>query len=182
MTYETYRYIFIVAAVLCGTMFVVSILLFIFLHVPRLVGDLSGTTARKAIEGIREQNEKSGDKAYKASAVNRQRSRLTDKISSSGRVQHHTARTLDTGVVTEKISTQKLTAGDETTILENNNETTVLNQMGAAVFQADTNGTTVLSEGMETGNVSVTGEACLPENVFRIEHEITFIHSAELVG
>lgn len=136
MTYEIYRSIFIGAAVLCGIMLIVSILLFIFLHVPALIGDLSGATARKAIESIREQNERSGDKSYKTSAVNRKRGRLTDKISPSGRLTHHTERTLDTGVVTEKISTQRLASENATALLQNDNETTVLAQTSAALMRA----------------------------------------------
>ena len=65
MTYEIYRYIFIGSAILCGVMFVVSILLFVLLRVPKLISDLSGLTAKKAIKNIREQNEATGEKYHK---------------------------------------------------------------------------------------------------------------------
>lgn len=155
MTYETYRYIFMIAAILCGVMIVVSAVLFFVLHVPELIGDLSGSTARKAIQDIREKNEKSGDKTYKTSAVNRGRGKLTDKISPSGKIHSMTQAPLDTGVVTTKIATQQLTT-------EPSNETTVLEQWS--------NETTVLSAA-ETLNVD-----------FEIEIDITYVHTDEIVG
>ena len=50
MTYDIYRYIFIGGAVLAGLMLVLSIVLFIVLKIPSVIGDLSGSTAKKAIE------------------------------------------------------------------------------------------------------------------------------------
>ena len=84
MTYEVYRYIFIISAILCGIMLIVSVLLFILLKIPRIINDLSGRTAKKAIKNIREQNEASGEKFHKVSAFNESRRKLTDKISQSG--------------------------------------------------------------------------------------------------
>lgn len=79
MTYDIYRLIFIVGSIACAVMFVVSVILFITLKIPNVIGDLTGRNAKKAIENIRKQNEASGGKAYKASAVNLERGRLTDK-------------------------------------------------------------------------------------------------------
>lgn len=80
MTYDIYRLIFIVGSIACAVMFVVSVILFITLKIPNVIGDLTGRNAKKAIENIRKQNEASGGKAYKASAVNLERGRLTDKM------------------------------------------------------------------------------------------------------
>lgn len=129
MTYEEYRYVFIGAAILCIVMLIVSVILFIVLRIPKVIGDLSGATARKAINYIREQNEKTGEKAYKSSAVNIERGRLTDKISQSGRLIKR-GNSSGLGMLTEKISTQPLS--DETTVLDNgiSDETTVLSVRG----------------------------------------------------
>lgn len=53
MTYEMYRYIFVIAAVLCGVMFGVSVLLFSLLKIPAVIGNLSGSTARKVSGRLR---------------------------------------------------------------------------------------------------------------------------------
>lgn len=118
MTYEIYRYIFIGAAILSGIMFLVAVLLFVVLKIPQVVGDLSGATARKAIQNIREQAESAED--GKADP--------TDKISPSGHILRHNSGAIATGMVTEKISTQEFGGGEETTVLSGE-ETTVLSLM-----------------------------------------------------
>lgn len=175
MTYDIYRYIFIGAAILCGIMFIVSILLFIFLRIPKVISDLTGATARKAIKNIREQNEASGDKGYKVSAFNEARGKLTDKISPSGNVvqQYHAQMR---GIDTTKISTQELQGeeyGNETTALDSYNETSVLDSIG-------TGETSVLSEEMPYGETSVLSEVS-NDSAFAVEYEITFIHTNEII-
>lgn len=158
MTYEVYRYIFYGGAVLAAILFVVSVVLFIVLKIPTVIGDLSGATARKAIENIRNQNENSGEKRHGSSAVNKARGRLTDKISPSGNLVRNPSAGLGNAFTTEKISTQKLQieeSAGETTVLEAAEETTVL---------------------------SYAGETTLLENVFVIEYEITYIHTQEVIA
>lgn len=175
MTYDTYRYIFIGAAVLCGIMLAVSIILFILLKIPKVISDLSGATARKAIKNIREQNEASGDKGYKVSAFNEARGKLTDKISPSGNVvQQYQAQMR--GIDTTKISTQELQTEYTVnrTISDSNNETSILNNTG--------NGeTTVLAEAGSFGETTVLSGTAI-DSVFVIEYEITFIHSDEIIS
>ena len=176
MSYEIYRYIFIGAAILCGAMLITSILLFILLKIPKVIGDLTGRTARKAIENIRNQNESSGDKTYRSSLVNQERGKLTDKISPSGRLIRNPTDLLGGAMATEKIGTQQLVS-DETTALTGElvggNETTVLDN---AVLGE----TLVLSEVMSSGETTVLSEAT-NDSAFTIEYEITFIHTNEII-
>ncbi len=68
MTYEMYRYIFwggLGAAIL---FLALSVILFIKLNVPRLIGDLTGRNAKREIEYIRSQNAVSGEIDYKNNA------------------------------------------------------------------------------------------------------------------
>ena len=160
MTYDIYRYIFIGGAVLAGIMLIISVLLFFFLKIPHVLGDLTGRNARKAIESIRNQNESSGDKLYKTSPVNRERGKLTDKISPSGSLMKDPSGRFVGAMATEKISTQELPP-EETTVLDSSNETTVLSN--------DIGETTVL-------------EATLENPVFQIEYELTYIHTEEVIA
>ena len=160
MTYEIYRYIFIGGAALAVLMLIISVILFFVYRIPSVVGDLTGRTARKAIEEIRNQNESSGNKVYKTSQVNRQRGKLTDKISPSGKLIKTPSETLGGAMSTEKISTLELPA-DETTVLDMADETTVLDDVGGVE-------TTVLVEEVATV-------------LFQIEYEITFIHTEEVI-
>lgn len=183
MTYDVYMNIYNVGAILAVIMFIISLILFFVLKIPAVIGDLSGATAKKAIENIRNQNEETGEKAYKSSAVNKERGRLTDKISPSGSLHSEPSDKLGFGMHTEKISTQRLAieeAGNETTVLSSNaGETEVLSE--APSF----NETTLLSPDMlgTSGGVNF-GDTCelppLPAH-FEIEQEITFIHTQEVI-
>jgi hypothetical protein len=173
MTYEIYRYIFYGGAVLALIMLAVSVFLFIFLKIPTVIGDLTGANARKAIENIRNQNESSGDKVYKTSAVNRARGKLTDKISPSGNLITHISEPLTGAMATEKIGTQKLAenpAAETVVLSETGAETVVLSDVSAE--------TAVLSD------VSVAPFAPVPEPEpvgFVIEYEVTLIHTEEII-
>ena len=180
MTYETYRYIFIGALIACGVFFAIAVVLFFALKIPKVISDLSGRTARKAIENIRLNNEQSGDKSYQSSAVNLQRGKLTDKISKSGRLVQREATPFGTGVITEKISTMKLDQpAGETELLTVTEETSILSSpAGETEVLAPTAG--------ETALLAPSTEAAVPAEqvaqVFTVEYEITFIHTSEVIA
>lgn len=177
MTYDIYRYIFIGASILCGILFVVSVFVFIFLRIPKVISDLSGATARKAIKNIREQNEATGNKTHKVSALNQARGKLTDKISPSGNVIHRHQDQMGLGIETIKIETQELPvdeSGNQTTVLESYNETSVLENQGAGE-------TSVLSKAGLAGETTVLGEG-INDATFTIEYEITFVHTNEMIA
>ncbi len=166
MTYEMYRYVFLGAAIACGVFGIMSLILFFTLRIPKVIGDLTGRTARKAIESIRHQNEKTGDKTYQSSEVNLLRGKLTDKITQSGRLVPRSTTPFGTGMITEKISTQKLD-GEEPA-----GETAVLNP---------TEETTSLDSGSEETAVLDTQNQ-QSEQVFAVEYEITFTHTDEAIA
>lgn len=179
MTYEIYRYIFLGGAILAGIMFAVSVLVFFLLKIPTVIGDLTGANARKAIENIRNQNESTGDKTYRSSQVNRERGKLTDKISPSGRLIKDPSHSLHGAMGTEKISTQELHPEDvtnETTVLTGANETTVLTGE-----LAGGNETTVLSNENPANETTVLNAQTF-SNAFVIEYEITYIHTDEIIA
>lgn len=119
MTYEAYHTIFFGAGVLAIIFAVLSVVLFIVLKIPKVIGDLSGATARKAIADIRDQNIRTGDKRHKTSAVNLERGRITDRISESGNIQR-VGENVNTGIMTQKIdipTSVEMQGDSETTIL-----------------------------------------------------------------
>ena len=182
MTVELLQTLSLVAYIAAGVLFLVAVALFFLLDVPKLYGDVSGRTAKKAIEAIRQQNESSGNKAYKPSAVNAERGKLTDKITQSGRLQSQTAG-LPVSVGTEKFATSTLAPQpNETTVLaEPVNETTILEQPAGE--------TTVL-----TGDLSPVGEttvlvnnedaqsgAVVDPSKFTVDVEMSFTGSSEII-
>lgn len=207
MTYEVYRYIFIGGAILAGAMLLTSVFIFIFLHIPTVIGDLTGANARRAIENIRNQNASTGEKTYKSSYVNKERGKLTDKISKSGQIMNHTSGSLGGAMATTKIRTQELEvqgsqettvldvqASNETTVLNMpvSNETTVLNMQGSqetAVLNPKYLNETTIQPHMgvamgETAELAPQVEAAAQHvinSIFEIEYDITYIHSNEVI-
>lgn len=166
MTYEIYRYIFLGGAILSGVMFVTSVVMFILLKIPTVIGDLTGANARKAIANIRLHNENTGEKTYRTSQVNRERGKLTDKISASGRLENNPSRGLHGAMATEKISTQQLPQTEETSVLCENNEQDF--QTAVLDNESCTSETTLL-------------DSCKSSFVFSVEYEITYIHTNEVI-
>lgn len=166
MTYETYHLIFVTAAALAGAFFAAACILFVVLKIPRVAGDLSGTTARKAIRSIREQTEQS--EKYRGSAESRESmsrqaaGSRTGKAAVSGRLHsRHTS-----GLTrTEKIAMHRMQG-------QGVKQQEVKEQVGITeVLQPLTGGdeTTVLTENMAE------------PPLFEIEQDITYIHTEETV-
>lgn len=175
MTVELLQIISLVSFIIAGVLLLLGIALFFLLDVPKLYGDISGRTAKKAIEAIRQQYESSGNKAYKPSAVNAERGKLTDKISHSGSVVGKTSGS-GISVGTEKLHTDVLTAkANETTVLNNgSSETTVLEHQGGA------GETTVLAQNQV--GVNSDESANIPASSgFTVDVEMSFTGSSEII-
>ncbi len=67
-----------------GVCFVLAVFFWVFFKIPKVIGDLSGKTARKSIADMRAANEKSGIKSYKESRTNSERGKLTGIMASNG--------------------------------------------------------------------------------------------------
>lgn len=136
MNVELMQTLSLIFYLLAAAMFFTAIALFFLLRVPSLFGYITGSTAKKAIESIRLQNEDPGDKARKQHPVNIPRSMITEKISKSGRLGQQAAVSgALSGMEPSAISQQAAYAYDpaypagaaETSLLEPSmNETTLL--------------------------------------------------------
>ncbi len=186
MSVELLQNLSLVSYVLAAVFFLTAVALFFLLGVPKLVGDISGANAKKAIESIRQQNETTGDKAYKPSAVNVSRGKITDKMTPSGRlVQRNTGMSVTSQ--TAELSTADLKPkSDETTVLAPEaGATTVLAPEAGATTVLDQNvgtaGETVVLT--DVGTQPFTPPPAPPVNtgVFTIDVEMGFCGSAELI-
>ena len=189
MSYDTYRLIFIGAAIACGVMFLVSVTLFFVFKIPNIIGNLTGRNAKKAIEDIKRQNE---SYAYsdKANALNGKK-KITEKIS--------TARLDSIGETTvlgyngeDETTILGNNGTDETTVLGNNgtDETTVLGNNGTdETTVLGNNGedkTTVLGNNGEDETIVLGYSGELPKQMmsnaeFIVTEEIRFIHTKEWI-
>lgn len=170
---QIYFIVSIVGFILSGVLLAVSIFLFIKLNIPKIIGDLSGRTAKKSIEQMREENEKSGKKSYRPHPVASSRGTLTEPISEppkNAKKQSKKAKAQSPA----SVPLAPTMTGNETEILDDANKTVPLNY--------DMNGTEVLGEGTEVLSQSVINEALNPE-IARVKmlQSIVLVHTEEVI-
>ena len=106
-----------------------TIVLFFVLRISGVIGDLTGSTAKKAIRKIREGNGKGTERV----PSDHSRGAVTDRMTPSGRVVAATPPTIGALPPTEKIPTIPMPTGEATTVLyAPAEETTLLSQTPAA--------------------------------------------------
>lgn len=77
----------LVLFIIAGTCFAAAVYFFIRFNIPRIVGELSGKTARKSIAAMRDKNNNGTPKLYKPSAAAVQRGKITKPITEfSGKI------------------------------------------------------------------------------------------------
>lgn len=183
MSVEQLQTLSLVSYIIAGVLVLATIALFFLLDIKKVIGDVTGATARKAINTIREQNEASGDKAYKPSPVNAARGKLTDKISPSGRLQPQTAG-IGGSPGTEKFDTTKLMPPiEETTVLDNTvSDTTVLSEETTVLEQnANSGETTVLYENADSQSENAKSSDKEHKVDFSTDVEMGFTDSSEII-
>ena len=167
MTVEMLQTLSLISYIAAGILFLAGSALYFLLDVPKLYNDISGRTARKAIEAIRNQNESTGNKAYQPSRVNSARGKLTDKITASERLVPHTDD-LPASEGTEKFSTVVLVPQE--------NETTLLaEQAGGIVLPSEK------SALAEETTLLVQEEQATGYAGFTVDVEMSFRESEEMI-
>lgn len=163
--------------IVAAVFFIAAVALFFALDIPRVIGDLTGRTAKKEIANIRAQNLSGGPKAYRPSTVNRQRGKITEKIGSNS--SQKSVRLA--GIQTEKIG--KYSPRDEKTELldeqTDNNETILLDNSGGENFKA--NETTVLNADVSQDQDFNQTTILSSEKTLTMLQEILFVHTNEFI-
>ncbi len=77
---QIYTIISITAFSLAGIFFLTSCFLWFKFGIMKIIGDLSGRTAKKSIEQMRANNEKTGRKDFRPTPVAKERGKLTETI------------------------------------------------------------------------------------------------------
>ena len=183
MTYEMYRYVFIIGAIMAGVMLAVSVLLFFVLKIPTVIGDLNGTNARKGIESIRSKAQtSSGGGTYKARPTGGRNTESfgSKKLTRRDDGSRNTAKISKETPIINETTVLGGTASETTVLQASSNETTVLQAPVA-------DETTVLDMASATAEAPQTARPQMPETpsqpaaFFEVEYDITFIHSDELI-
>ncbi len=158
MTYEMYHNIFIICSVSAGVTGLVTILLFFLLRIPAVIGELTGVTARKGIEEIRNGNVKNSHQKREPKRKKRRQKEKTD-LNASNMIQSQDQQ-MGTAVLTQdqQMGTAVLAQEQAIEILGWNR------QMETALLQNQENDTALL--GAE----------------FEVLQDITIVHTEESVS
>ena len=167
MSVELLQTLSLISFIVAGVALLVAIALFFLLDIRKVVGNLSGATARKAIRNIRLQNENAADNDYSAA---------TDRITRSGRIERQAAGKAG-APQTEKFATTELAmSANETTILmPATAETTILNAGSGATQPLQS----ILPASAKQPAYTVTDPASAA--VFVKEIEMGFTDSTEII-
>lgn len=138
--------------VAAGVFLVIAIVLFIVFRIPSVLGDLSGRNAKKSIEKMRKNNERTGNKPYSPSVTNVKRGKRPEVSGLNG----------ETGLLVENY--QAGYGESETGILGNTTE-----------ILLDVNETVALSENVSDAN----GKA--EESIFEYIENVVCIHTEEVI-
>ena len=85
MDREVWLVISIIGYIFAGLFFITAVIMFYKLKIPAVIGDLSGRTAAKQIQEIRERNARTGTKVYKPAIYNLERGKLTEPVTHTER-------------------------------------------------------------------------------------------------
>lgn len=170
---QIFNTVSIVGFILSAVFLALSIFLFIKLNIPKIIGDLSGRTARKSIAQMREDNEKSGDKSYRPHPVAVNRGTLTEPIKEEAKQKKKKTAKKQPAPSKAKATAKK--AADITAQLPNDgNETTPLS--------FNMNGTEVLSEGTQVLSSDAIQSALEQKSVeVKMLQSIVFLHTDEVI-
>lgn len=171
MSIELLQTLSLASFIAAGVFLAAAIIIFFTLRIPGVIGDVSGATARKAIEDIRQQNEASANSVRKIR--HESRDSITAKITPSGNLVGEENAGISGNIGTSKLKTDDLIQkAAETTLLDDktHEETTLLSESSTAettVLTADSSQTTVLNLAEVTG--------------FSIDYEVGFTGSTEII-
>lgn len=152
---DTLSIISLVSFIVAGVCLALAIFFWISFRIPKVIGDLSGRTARKSIAKMRTSNEESGNKSYRPSVTNVSRGKLTDTMPESSKLQSQDTDPLseeigtgETGVLAEnRASTNNY--GDSTVLLDNSEETDLLANIAAPARKGGGKKLTMLDEDIQ---------------------------------
>ena len=123
----------VVSYILAVLFVVLAIVLWFIFKIPNVIGDLSGRNAKKSIARMRQNNEKTGDKSYRASEKNLARGKLTGTMEGMGN-NENPINIEETGLLNENLAREHdeqptgLLLDDATGLLDESGETAALEE------------------------------------------------------
>lgn len=159
---------------LSAVAFVIAVALWFKYKIPKVYGDLSGRTAKRSIEEIRKENESSGKKSFRPSAVNLSRGKITEAMSGAlGKKKSSMPGTekMDVSDVSSSPVTAPTEELEQQTVLLETEVLEVLNETEVLVETELLEETVLLDE----------TEVLVGDNKLRLVDQIIFIHTNEFI-
>lgn len=180
MSAEVYQMISMVAFGCGGVLTLIAVILFIKFDIPSLLGELSGRTAEKKVQEIREQNRQAVSMRQRG-AERRRKVPLYDAGAEAATGKTSKGMTMP---MERKESGRKSESRDEATAVLD--EGAVVLDEGTAVLDEKTavlaEATTLLSEETAEEQTTILGEAPVPENGdFSMVQDVVEVHTAETI-
>lgn len=161
----------LISYIVAGVCLVLAAFFWFFFKIPSVIGDLSGRTAKKSIEKMRQANVRSGSKSYRSSAVNAERGKITDTMQHSSKLNKNQAP--QTPMVAD-------TGRPETGILSENKATAYVSE---ETEMLDSNATSLLAD--ENATTALNVEAAPPRRTggkkLTMLNEVMLIHTTEVI-
>lgn len=191
MSIEVLDTISLISFVLAGISAVLTVVFWFVFKIPTVISDLSGRTARKSIERMRANNEKTGKKDYAPSKTNLKRGKVTELMDESSKGSGKLS-----GMLSGKLKKK------ETPVVEENLETGLLEENIQNAYESEETGlltedameteflgTELLEESEETGLLVDDETTLLVDdtdrkpvvNAFVLLEEIMLIHTDEVI-
>lgn len=151
--FDTYKLIFLISAIICAVFFIISLVLFIKFNIPKVIGDITGITAKRAVKRMMEES--------------KNRERNTTPTTTSGKIPRTTQKMSPAANEDRQIFTARLDKGGGS----------ITNGLGVKSSYV----TTVLgstNEAYETQVLSGNHDS----DAFTIEKDITMIFTDEIVS
>lgn len=164
--------------VAAGIFFLTAVALFFLMDIPKLYGEISGRTAKKAIEQIRKHNAEAstGD----ITGVHTGSGVRTEKFSTATLAPE--AETGATTVLAETGATTVLAEAGATTVLAEAGATTVLAEAGATTVLAEAGATTMLTEPEHPQAAENDRQPPEAMDDFVLENELSYAESVEIIA
>lgn len=200
---QIFNIISIVSFSLAGVFLIIAVILWIKFNIPKIIGDLTGRTAKKSIAQMRKENEKTGKKSYtpkssdeggsiklKSLGEEKTASLPTEKLGNVNKPSpFEENRDLETSLLNENNETELLEESSQTELLSESPETELLGQTDILeepetelLGMTDSSGT-LKTDTMEETTLLDDGTTLLNEGTdgFRVIQSIVYIHTQEVI-
>lgn len=183
MSIEVLETISLISFILAGISAVSAVLLWFVFKIPTVISDLSGRTARKSIERMRANNEKTGRKDFMPSKTNVKRGKVTELMDETSKESGRLSEMLS-GKLVNKKSDVPNKEDLETGLLEENIQSSYESEE-TGLLKEDTLETEFIgTELLEEDETTLLVEEVPSKpgvNGFVLLEEIMFVHTDETI-